>query len=80
MTDLSDSLSKLNAEHKLLVARGSPEVVLPILWKNWGITDMYFEKARSVCFPYFLACSQLTTNPYTGSQDTAAYGAELGYI
>ncbi len=47
MSNLSASLHRLDNRHKLLVARGNPEAVLPFLWQSWGITDMYFEKVSS---------------------------------
>lgn len=44
MQDLSDSLHQLNEKQRLRVLRGAPEEVLPLVWKDWGITHMVFEK------------------------------------
>ena len=44
MQDLSDQLTKLNSKQKLHVIRGPPEEVLPVLWKEWGITHLAYEK------------------------------------
>ena len=44
MSDLSSSLKGLNHKQKLLVLRGSPEKVLPVVWKEWWITHLVFEK------------------------------------
>lgn len=44
MEDVSESLTRLNARQRLHVLRGSPEEVLPVVWKEWGITHMVFEK------------------------------------
>ncbi|KAJ9115883.1 hypothetical protein QFC22_005026 [Naganishia vaughanmartiniae] len=44
MEDVSESLTKLNSRQRLHVLRGSPEEVLPVVWKEWGITHMVFEK------------------------------------
>lgn len=52
MQDVSDSLHRLNDKQRLHVLRGSPEEVLPLVWKDWGITHMVFEKvspAGSIC-------------------------------
>jgi cryptochrome len=46
MSDLSSSLTELNPKQKLLVLRGSPEKVLPVVWKEWGITHLVFEKVN----------------------------------
>lgn len=44
MQDVSDGLKRLNDKQRLHVLRGSPEEVLPVVWKDWGITHMVFEK------------------------------------
>ncbi|KAJ9104277.1 hypothetical protein QFC20_004559 [Naganishia adeliensis] len=44
MRDLSDSLHRLNEKQRLHVLRGAPEEVLPLVWRDWGITHMVFEK------------------------------------
>jgi cryptochrome len=44
METLSAELTKLNVDQKLLVLRGKPELVLPMVWKEWGITHLVFEK------------------------------------
>jgi hypothetical protein len=44
MSDLSSSLTKLNPKQKLFVLRGSPEKVIPLVFKEWGITHLVFEK------------------------------------
>ncbi|EIW67847.1 hypothetical protein TREMEDRAFT_21150, partial [Tremella mesenterica DSM 1558] len=44
MKDLSDQLTSLNPRQKLHVCRGSPEEVLPVLWREWGITHIVWEK------------------------------------
>jgi deoxyribodipyrimidine photolyase len=46
MSDLSSSLTELNPKQKLLVLRGSPEKVSPVVWKEWGITHLVFEKVN----------------------------------
>jgi deoxyribodipyrimidine photolyase len=47
MQDVSDSLKRVNEKQRLHVLRGSPEEVLPVVWKDWGITHMVFEKVSS---------------------------------
>lgn len=44
MQALSDELTSLNPKQKLHVMRGPPEEVLPVLWSNWGITHLVYEK------------------------------------
>ena len=44
MSNLSSQLTNLNPSQRLLVVRGPPEKVLPIMWKSWGITHLVFEK------------------------------------
>lgn len=44
MQSLSDTLTLLNAKQKMHVVRGPPEVVLPKMWEEWGITHLVFEK------------------------------------
>lgn len=44
MQDFSDHLTALNPDQQLLVLRGSPQEVLPLVWSQWSITDMYIEK------------------------------------
>ena len=44
MSDLSNQYTLLNPNQKLHVIRGCPEEVLPLLWKEWGITHLVFEK------------------------------------
>ena len=46
MQDVSDRLKRVNDKQRLHVLRGSPEKVLPVVWKDWGITHMVFEKVR----------------------------------
>jgi uncharacterized protein (DUF4213/DUF364 family) len=48
MQNLSDSLTNLNPKQKLLVLRGGPVEVLPLVWKEWGITHLVFEKVCPV--------------------------------
>ena len=43
-SDLSDSISKLNARSKLLVIREAPQTLLPKLFKAWKISHLVFEK------------------------------------
>lgn len=52
MQDVSDGLKRVNEKQKLHVLRGSPEEVLPVVWKDWGITHMVFEKVSLalLCF------------------------------
>ncbi|KAL1296897.1 hypothetical protein AAFC00_004511 [Neodothiora populina] len=42
--NLSESLTSLNPTQKLLVVREAPQTVFPKLLKQWGITDVVFEK------------------------------------
>lgn len=42
LADLDESLRKLGS--KLFVARGKPEHVFPILWKQWNISYLTFER------------------------------------
>lgn len=44
MSDISSHLTSLNPRQKLHVVRGPPEEVLPLMWKEWGITHLVFEK------------------------------------
>ncbi|ORY89279.1 FAD binding domain of DNA photolyase-domain-containing protein [Leucosporidium creatinivorum] len=44
MKDVSESLTELNSDSQLFVVRGPPATVLPALWKEWGITDIVWEK------------------------------------
>lgn len=44
MEGVSTELQKLNKKQKLLVVRGPPEKVLPIMWDSWGITHIVFER------------------------------------
>lgn len=44
MQGLSDELTKLNPKQRMHVVRGPPEKVLPMMWANWGITHLVFEK------------------------------------
>ncbi|KAM0752989.1 hypothetical protein T439DRAFT_187143 [Meredithblackwellia eburnea MCA 4105] len=44
MRDVSENLTKLNSKQQLFVVRGPPSTVLPALWKEWGITDIVWEK------------------------------------
>lgn len=44
MNDVSNSLTKLNKNSKLLVVRGSPLTIIPELLKQWKITHLVFEK------------------------------------
>ncbi|KAL8279146.1 hypothetical protein RQP46_008402 [Phenoliferia psychrophenolica] len=44
MADVSQSLTALNSQSKLLVVRAPPATILPALWKQWGITDVVWEK------------------------------------
>jgi len=50
MSDLSSALTKLNPKQKLLVLRGSPEKVLPLVFREWGITHLVFEKVSLLTF------------------------------
>ncbi|KAG8731849.1 hypothetical protein FRC12_019528 [Ceratobasidium sp. 428] len=43
MNDLSQNLTKINKQSKLLVVRGSPYTILPALWKKWKITHLVYE-------------------------------------
>ncbi|KAJ3401441.1 hypothetical protein HDU80_006005 [Chytriomyces hyalinus] len=47
MTVLSDQISAIQPNSKLLVVRGEPVELLPILWKKWGISHLVFEKDPS---------------------------------
>lgn len=53
MSSLSHSLTSLNPSQKLHVLRGSPEKVLPVVWREWGVTHLVFEK---VCFSHPCFC------------------------
>ncbi|KAK4697298.1 cryptochrome, partial [Phenoliferia sp. Uapishka_3] len=44
MNDVSESLTAINPLSKLLVVRGPPTTILPALFKQWGITDIVWEK------------------------------------
>ncbi|ORY31961.1 FAD binding domain of DNA photolyase-domain-containing protein [Naematelia encephala] len=44
MISLSSELTRLNREQKLLVVRSKPQEILPVLWKEWGITHVVWEK------------------------------------
>lgn len=44
MSDLSQSLTKLNPKQKLLVVREAPQTGIPKLLKEWKITHLVFEK------------------------------------
>ena len=44
MSDLSDHYTKLNPKQKLHVVRGRVNEVLTLLWEEWGITHLIFEK------------------------------------
>jgi len=44
MSDLSAYYTSLNPQQMLHVVRGPPEEVLPIMWKEWGITHLVYEK------------------------------------
>lgn len=44
MQDLSNSLTDRNPKTKLHVLRGSPQSVLPILFKEWRISHLVYEK------------------------------------
>ena len=44
MRSCSSSYTALNPSQKLHVVRGPPEDVLPLLWNQWGITHLAFEK------------------------------------
>lgn len=44
MHDLSTALSACNPMTKLHVVRGAPRVVLPYLFKEWGISHLVYEK------------------------------------
>ncbi|KAI5480156.1 hypothetical protein MNV49_001817 [Pseudohyphozyma bogoriensis] len=44
MRTLSENITKVNPKSKLLVVRGPPTTVLPALFKQWGITDIVWEK------------------------------------
>lgn len=44
MQNFSDNLHAIDPAQKLLVLRGSPQQVLPLVWSQWKITDMYIEK------------------------------------
>ncbi|KAK4686103.1 cryptochrome, partial [Tremellales sp. Uapishka_1] len=44
LQDLSAQYSLLNLEQKLHVLRGKPDDILGVLWKEWGITHMVWEK------------------------------------
>lgn len=47
MNELSNSLTTRNPKAKLLVVRGSPQTMLPLLFKEWGITHLVYEKDTS---------------------------------
>ena len=51
MQDLSDQLRLLNDAQKLLVVRGSPQNVLPEMWRQWGITHLVYEKVINMSSP-----------------------------
>ena len=44
MTNLSEQLTKLDKKQKMRVIRGPPEMVMPLMWKSWGITHLVYEK------------------------------------
>jgi cryptochrome len=75
MTDLSSSLTELNPKQRLLVLRGSPEKVLPVVWKEWGITHLVFEKV-SPSKPLTDANRNKTHLTFIHVQDTAAYARQ----
>lgn len=72
MQNLSDSLTNLNPRQKLLVLRGGPVEVLPLVWKEWGITHLVFEK---VC-PVFFLVSVIYLIFGSNRKDTAAYARQ----
>jgi cryptochrome len=43
LADLDHNLQNINSESGLLVARGNPLEVLPVLWKKWQINLLTFE-------------------------------------
>jgi cryptochrome len=47
MQNLSESLTALNPTTKLLVVRGAPQTVLPILFQEWGISHLVYEVDRA---------------------------------
>ncbi|TFK71886.1 Cryptochrome/photolyase FAD-binding domain-containing protein [Pluteus cervinus] len=49
MQDLSRSLTARNPKTKLHVIRGSPQKVLPIIFEEWGISHLVYEKDTSGC-------------------------------
>lgn len=44
MNDVSNQITALNPKSKMFVVRGPPNTILPALWKEWGITDIVWEK------------------------------------